>query len=68
MIPGEMNVSGASLYGSPVINIGHTENIAWSHTVSTAFRFTPIQLDAGPDRPDPLHGRRAVARDGDATT
>ncbi len=24
-----------------MINIGHTEKLAWSHTVSTAFRFTP---------------------------
>ena len=42
VIPGKLNVSGASLFGVPVINIGHTENLAWTHTVSTAFRFTPI--------------------------
>ena len=38
-IPGKINVSGASLLGSPVIQIGHTQNVAWSHTVSTARRF-----------------------------
>jgi len=43
-IPGRMNVSGASLYGVPLILIGHTATMAWSHTVSTAFRFTPFQL------------------------
>ena len=41
-IPGKLNVSGASLFGVPLILIGHTDNMAWSHTVSTAFRFTPF--------------------------
>src|SRR5262249_36635181 len=43
-IPGKTNVTGASLYGIPLILIGHNENVAWSHTSSTAFRFTPFQL------------------------
>jgi acyl-homoserine-lactone acylase len=43
-IPGKINVTGASLYGVPLVLIGHNENVAWSHTVSTAFRFTPFQL------------------------
>lgn len=43
-IPGEINVTGASLYGVPLILIGHNQSIAWSHTVSTAFRFVPYQL------------------------
>jgi acyl-homoserine lactone acylase PvdQ len=30
-IPGELNVSGASLYGLPVISIGHTNNLAGHH-------------------------------------
>jgi acyl-homoserine-lactone acylase len=38
-IPGKINVSGGSLLGSPVIQIGHTQGVAWSHTVSTARRF-----------------------------
>lgn len=38
-IPGKMNVSGASLLGAPVVLIGHTQNVAWSHTVSTSRRF-----------------------------
>jgi acyl-homoserine-lactone acylase len=38
-IPGKINVSGASLLGAPVVLIGHTRNLAWSHTVSTARRF-----------------------------
>lgn len=43
-IPGQINVTGASLYGVPLILIGHNASVAWSHTVSTAFRFTPFQL------------------------
>ena len=43
-VPGKMDVQGSSLYGVPVVLIGFTENFAWSHTVSTAYRFTPYQL------------------------
>lgn len=50
-IPGVMDVQGASLYGVPVILIGTTEGVAWSHTVSTAFRFTPFQLTLVPGSP-----------------
>jgi acyl-homoserine-lactone acylase len=50
-IPGELNVSGASLFAVPVVLIGHTENLAWSHTVSTAFRFTPFELTLVPGSP-----------------
>ncbi|MFL6107193.1 MAG: penicillin acylase family protein [Marmoricola sp.] len=42
-IPGQYNVAGASLIGSPVVNIGWNNNVAWSHTVSTAYRFTPYE-------------------------
>ena len=42
-IPGTLDVSGGSLLGVPLILIGHTQNMAWSHTVSTAYRFTPFQ-------------------------
>jgi acyl-homoserine-lactone acylase len=51
MIPGEINVSGASLYGVPLILIGHTDHLAWSHTVSTAFRFTPFEESVNPLNP-----------------
>ena len=42
-IPGRYNVAGASLIGSPVVNIGWNKRVAWSHTVSTAYRFTPYE-------------------------
>ncbi|HET7529786.1 MAG TPA: penicillin acylase family protein [Mycobacteriales bacterium] len=50
-IPGELDVSGASLFGVPIVLIGHTATMAWSHTVSTAFRFTPYQLTLVPGDP-----------------
>ncbi|MEJ7794072.1 MAG: penicillin acylase family protein [Nocardioides sp.] len=42
-IPGKYDVAGASLIGSPVVNIGFNKDVAWSHTVSTAYRFTPYE-------------------------
>ncbi len=42
-IPGRYDVAGASLIGSPVVNIGFNKDVAWSHTVSTAYRFTPYE-------------------------
>ncbi|MTV27379.1 LPXTG cell wall anchor domain-containing protein [Nitriliruptoraceae bacterium ZYF776] len=50
-IPGEFDVQGASLLGVPVVLIGTTEGLAWSHTVSTAYRFTPFQLTLVPGSP-----------------
>jgi acyl-homoserine-lactone acylase len=50
-IPGKVEVQGASLFGVPLILIGHTRTMAWSHTVSTAYRFTPYQLTLVPGSP-----------------
>src|SRR3954452_9040895 len=50
-IPGKVNVTGASLFGVPLVLIGHTRGLAWSHTVSTAFRFTPYELTLVPGSP-----------------
>src|SRR5438309_11597832 len=50
-IPGVVHVSGASLFGVPIVLIGHTESMAWSHTVSTARRFTLYQLTLVPGAP-----------------
>jgi acyl-homoserine-lactone acylase len=47
-IPGEYDVAGAGLIGSPVVNIGWNRNVAWSHTVSTAYRFTPYEYKTIP--------------------
>ncbi|HVY09558.1 MAG TPA: penicillin acylase family protein [Mycobacteriales bacterium] len=50
-IPGVADVTGASLFGVPLVLIGHNKWIAWSHTVSTAFRFTPYELTIVPGDP-----------------
>ena len=50
-IPGVLDVSGAALYGVPLVLIGHTAGVAWSHTVSTAYRFTPFELTLVPGSP-----------------
>ena len=50
-IPGSYDVAGASLIGSPVVNIGWNKDVAWSHTVSTAYRFTPYEYQTPRARP-----------------
>ncbi len=50
-IPGELDVMGAALFGNPIVNIGHTDAVAWSHTVSTAQRFTIYRLTLDPEDP-----------------
>jgi acyl-homoserine-lactone acylase len=50
-VPGRLDVQGASLYGVPFVLIGFTETFAWSHTVSTAYRFTPYGLTLDPADP-----------------
>ena len=50
-IPGKLNAAGAMLHGVPVVLIGHTPTVAWSHTVSTGFRFTPFELRLVPGQP-----------------
>lgn len=50
-IPGVYNVEGASLIGSPMVQIGHNATLAWSHTVSTARRFVLRKLQLVPGDP-----------------
>ena len=50
-IPGKLDVAGGSLLGVPIILIGHTAHMAWSHTVSTSYRFTPFQETLVPGSP-----------------
>ena len=50
-IPGKLNVSGGSLFGVPIVMIGHTQKAAWSHTVSTARRFVLFKLTLADNNP-----------------
>jgi acyl-homoserine-lactone acylase len=50
-IPGKLNVVGVSYIGMPLIRMGHTENVAWSNTVSTARRYGYFELMLDPSDP-----------------
>ncbi|XOV90422.1 MAG: penicillin acylase family protein [Pseudomonadota bacterium] len=49
-IPGTLDVMGAGLITTPRIAIGFTKDVAWTHTVSTALRFTLFRLELAGDR------------------
>ena len=50
-IPGQLDVSGATLFGLPVVAIGHTDGVAWTHTTSTVVPDTLTQLSLVPGDP-----------------
>ncbi|MBA6415585.1 acylase [Colwellia sp. 6M3] len=51
-IPDHLNVMGGSLTGVPgVVNIGFNENVAWTHTFSSAEHFVIYQLTLNPGDP-----------------
>jgi acyl-homoserine-lactone acylase len=50
-IPNTIDVMGAGLHGVPAVLIGFNKDVAWSHTVSTANRFTIFELDLLEDDP-----------------
>lgn len=50
-LPGKMDIMGSSLYGVPAILIGFNDKLAWSHTVSSAYRFTFYELTLVPGDP-----------------
>lgn len=48
---GDTEIMGASLYGVPAVLIGFNDKFAWSHTVSTAYRFGFYELTLNPADP-----------------
>src|SRR3546814_7668834 len=44
-------ILGAALPGLPVVNIGFTRDLAWSHTVNTSAHFTLYALTLDPADP-----------------
>lgn len=50
-VPGEYDVMGAALQGIPLVLLGFNKDVAWSHTVSTAQRFTFFELHLLEDDP-----------------
>jgi acyl-homoserine-lactone acylase len=50
-VPGQLDTSGVTLMGLPLIAIGYNKDLAWTHTVSTARRFTLHELALKPGDP-----------------
>lgn len=50
-VPGGTDIMGVGLYGVPLALIGFNDHFAWSHTVSTAYRFTFYELTLAPNDP-----------------
>lgn len=50
-IPGQLDAYGATLLGLPLVNIGFTEHLAWTHTVSSSRRFLIYRLELDPASP-----------------
>ncbi|MGA2321996.1 MAG: penicillin acylase family protein, partial [Solirubrobacteraceae bacterium] len=47
-VPGTYEMIGASLWGVPLVNIGHNQHVAWTHTVSTNITTTSWKLQLVP--------------------
>jgi len=50
-LPGTYDVAGAALHGFPFIGIGFNRDVAWTHTVSFANRFSLYELTLNPENP-----------------
>lgn len=50
-IPGTLDVSGAGLYGTPLVEIGHNRTLAWTHTASDAQHASVYALKLAPGDP-----------------
>jgi acyl-homoserine-lactone acylase len=50
-IPGEIDSMGTGLLTTPIVSIGFNADVAWTHTVSTALRYTLFELELSPDDP-----------------
>jgi acyl-homoserine-lactone acylase len=61
-IPGQFNVEGATLYGSPQVVIGFNSSVAWSHTDTPSFPMSLYQLTLVPGHPtEYVYGGKDVA-------
>lgn len=50
-IPGKLDIMGTALPGLPLINIGFSQHLAWTHTVDTSKHFTLYRLKLDPKDP-----------------
>ncbi|GAA2806064.1 penicillin acylase family protein [Kitasatospora sp. CM 4170] len=67
-VPGVLDVAGGSIYGTPMVEIGHSRDLAWTHTTSYADHASLYRLALAPGdptgylvdgRPEPM-GRQSV--------
>jgi acyl-homoserine-lactone acylase len=50
-LPGQLDVMGVAIGGSPGMSIGFNKDVAWTHTVSTDRHFTLFELTLDPTDP-----------------
>ncbi len=50
-VPGELDIYGASLVGTPLVQMGFNRDVGWAHTFSRGSRFTVYKLDLADGRP-----------------
>ncbi|PRX44926.1 acyl-homoserine-lactone acylase [Prauserella shujinwangii] len=50
-VPGRLDVSGGSLLGMPLVQIGFNRDVAWSHTVATPTTFGLYEVSLVPGDP-----------------
>lgn len=50
-VPGQLDVYGAAILGSPVIQIGFNQHLAWTHTVAPSQHLTVYKLALAPGDP-----------------
>ena len=50
-IPGEIDVIGVGLAGTPLVALGFNKDVAWTHTVTAAQHFTGFELQLDPNDP-----------------
>ncbi len=62
-VPGKYHAIGAGIWGLPGINIGHNQNVAWTHTVSTNTTVTFWDLVTGGIRPSTSTRQRGSDED-----
>ena len=50
-LPGELDVYGVSLLGTPGVQMGFNQGVAWAHTFSCGHRFTVYRLELDAESP-----------------
>jgi acyl-homoserine-lactone acylase len=50
-VPGQLDIYGAALVGLPLVNIGFSRDVAWTHTFSSSSRFVVYRLSLVPGQP-----------------